>query len=313
MASAKFLEGFSGGLADESLKALFTPAFVFWLGGALAAVHRHGWSTVAARVVGLPEPLPVVLAGVVLLGVAASGFVVQQFEFTVLRLLEGYWPGWCGGLARRLTRSQKRRFLRVDERVQGFHKLPHPTAEERQGYIEALVQLDDFPPDTGPMPIETGRLLPTRLGNILRAAEDHCAAKYGLDAIICWPRLWLLLPEATKTELSLARQGLNGTVRLWIWGLLFLIWTPVFRVGWPLLLGLVTMGLAYRWMVQAARTYGDLIEAAFDLYRLQLYQALRWPLPSTPAEERALGQALTEYLWHGSDPDQGFPTFTSPK
>jgi hypothetical protein len=67
------------------------------------------------------------------------------------------------------------------------------------------------------------------------------------------------------------------------------------------------MGLAYRWMVQAARTYGDLIEAAFDLYRLQLYQALRWPLPSTPKEELAGGQALTEYLWHGSD--QGYPTF----
>jgi hypothetical protein len=311
MASAKFLEGFSGGLAEESLKALFTPAFVFWLGGAVAAGQRHGWAVVAGPVVGLPEPLPVVVVVVVLLGVAASGFVVQQFEFTVLRLLEGYWPRWCGGLARRLTRSQKRRFLELDGRVQGFHKSPHPTAEERKGYIEALVQLDDFPPETGQVPIETGRLLPTRLGNILRAAEDSCAAKYGLDAIICWPRLWLLLPEEVKTEVSLARQGLNRVVRLWIWGLLFGVWTLVFGVWWSLPLGLGTAWLAYGWMVQAARVYGDLIEAAFDLYRLQLYQAVRWPLPSTPAEERAAGRALTDYLWHGSD--QSSPTFTTPE
>jgi hypothetical protein len=53
----------------------------------------------------------------------------------------------------------------------------------------------------------------------------------------------LAASEAVKTELSLARQGLNGTVRLWIWGLLFLIWTPVFRVGWPLLLGGVDDGV----------------------------------------------------------------------
>jgi hypothetical protein len=311
MASAKFLEGFSGNLADEWIKTLFTPAFVFWLGGGLAALQRHGWDAAVAEFQKLQEPLPLVLGVLVLLTVAASGFVVQQFDFTVLRLLEGYWPVWCSWFSRRLIRRQKRRFLEVDSRIQAFHQLSKPTTEERKTYIEALVQLDDFPPNTGQVPIETGRLLPTKLGNILRAAEDGCAVKYGLDAIICWPRLWLLLPEATKTELSQARQHLNGTVRIWVWGMLFLIWAPLFQVWWPLPLGLGTVWLAHRWLIQTARVYGDLIEAAFDLYRLQLYQAVRWPLPTTPAEEQALGQALTDYLWHGSD--QSSPTFTTPE
>ena len=305
MASAKFLEGFSGGLADEWIKTLFTPAFVFWLGGGLAALQRHGWDAAVAEFQKLQEPLPLMLGILVLLTVAASGFVVQQFDFTVLRLLEGYWPEWLNPLTNRLVQGQRRRFKRLDQQLQALNRqgLTTLTPQEREAYIQADLDLGEFP--------ELGRLLPTRLGNMLRAAEDHCAVKYGLDAIICWPRLWLLLPEATKTELSQARQHLNGTVRIWVWGMLFLIWAPLFGVWWPLLLGLGTAWLAHRWLIQAARVYGDLIEAAFDLYRLQLYQALRWPLPSTPAEERALGQTLTDYLWHGSD--QGSPTFTMPK
>jgi hypothetical protein len=305
MASAKFLEGFSGNLADEWIKTLFTPAFVFWLGGGLAALQRWGWDAAVVEFQKLQEPLPLVLGILVLLTVAASGFVVQQFDFTVLRLLEGYWPGWLTPLAGWLVKGQRRRFKRIDQQLQTLNRqgLATVTPQEREAYIQADLDLGEFP--------ELGRLLPTRLGNILRAAEDHCAAKYGLDAIICWPRLWLLLPEATKTELSQARHGLNGTVRIWVWGMLFLIWAPLFQVWWPLPLGLGTAWLAHRWLIQAARVYGDLIEAAFDLYRLQLYQAVRWPLPSTPAEERVLGQALTDYLWHGSD--QSSPTFTTPK
>lgn len=68
------------------------------------------------------------------------------------------------------------------------------------------------------------------------------------------------------------------------------------------------MWLAHRWMIQAAQVYGVLLESAFDLYRFQLYKALHWPLPKTPAEEKGLGQKLTDYLWHGSA--QGFPEFT---
>jgi hypothetical protein len=201
MASAKFLEGFSGNLADEWIKTLFTPAFVFWLGGGLAALQRWGWDAAVVEFQKLQEPLPLVLGILVLLTVAASGFVVQQFDFTVLRLLEGYWPGWLTPLAGWLVKGQRRRFKRIDQQLQTLNRrgLVTLTPQEREAYIQADLDLGEFP--------ELGRLLPTQLGNILRAAEDHCAAKYGLDAIICWPRLWLLLPEATKTELSQARHG----------------------------------------------------------------------------------------------------------
>lgn len=305
MSGAKLLDSFSSKLADRWVGTLFTPAFVFWLGGGLAALQNFGWGKVEKFFSHLSEPRLIGLGLLSLLVVAASGFVTQQFEFTVLRLLEGYWPRWCHPLTKRLLRRQKRQLSAVDKQLQDFNRrgLASLTLEERQVYIQKDLQISEFP--------ETGRLLPTRLGNILRAAEDRCAAKYGLDAIICWPRLWLLLPDSAKAELLATRDALNVKALLWMWSLVFLLWAPVFRVWWPLLLGVSSMWLAHRWMMEAAQVYGALLESAFDLYRFQLYEALHWPLPKNPAEERALGQRLTDYLWHGSE--QGFPKFTGRK
>ncbi|MEO0885202.1 MAG: hypothetical protein AAFY54_04620 [Cyanobacteria bacterium J06648_10] len=305
MSNQKFVDGFSGKLASRWVGTLFTPAFVFWLGGGLAWLQRVGWKRVLDFFTALPEPLPVGLGVLALLVVSTSGFVAQQFEFSVLRLLEGYWPDWCQLLTKRLVKRQRRQLKAIDKPLQDFNRqgLQTLTPEEQHDYIQADLQLSSFP--------EAGRLLPTRLGNILRSAEDRCAAKYGLDAIICWPRLWLVLPDAVKGELSEARDSLNSTARLWLWGVLFLLWSPIFQVWWPLPLGLVVAWLAYRWMVQAAQVYGELLESAFDLYRFQLYEGLHWPRPKTPAEERDFGKGLTKYLWHGSD--QRFPKFTAEK
>lgn len=149
-----------------------------------------------------------------------------------------------------------------------------------------------------------GQLMPTRLGNLLRAAERKPLEKYGLDAVICWPRLWLLLPDAAKKDLQDARADLNAAARVWLWSLLFMLWT-LLGAWWAVPVGLLSMAFAYYgWLLNAAATYADLLESAFDLYRPLLYRLLRWPLPSNPQEERQWGKALTIYLWRGLEADR---------
>ncbi|MCY7392227.1 MAG: hypothetical protein LH647_12305 [Leptolyngbyaceae cyanobacterium CAN_BIN12] len=149
------------------------------------------------------------------------------------------------------------------------------------------------------MPEANADLMPTRLGNILRAAEHKPLAKYGLDAIVCWSRLWLLLPDAVKKDLQAARADLNTAARVWLWSLLFCGWAFVgvsLWAAWSLLFGLLSAWFAYGWALDAASTYGELIEAAFDLHRHLLYQSSRWNLPADPAIEHRVGQELTQYL-----------------
>ena len=139
--------------------------------------------------------------------------------------------------------------------------------------------------------------MPTKLGNILRAVENHAYERYGLATHISWPHLWLLLSDSTKKEIAEARATLDTAARIFLWSLLFLVWTI-----WAWWVPLVTLAIAiwaYRWALSAARVYGDLLEAAYDLHRLELYEALRFLPPKDTAVEKAKGEELTTYLLYG--------------
>ncbi|MFI6002101.1 hypothetical protein ACIA98_17115 [Streptomyces sp. NPDC051366] len=50
-------------------------------------------------------------------------------------------------------------------------------------------------------PADRSLIMPTRLGNVVRAAEGYGAERYGVDTVLVWPRLHPLLPDvAVKAE-----------------------------------------------------------------------------------------------------------------
>ncbi|NJN32407.1 MAG: hypothetical protein HC824_19765 [Synechococcales cyanobacterium RM1_1_8] len=291
---AKLLEGVSGKLAEQWVATLLTPAFVFWAGGLLAYGDRHGFTPILQWLKPYSEPIQLGIVAIALCTIAASAFVAQRFDNLVLRGLEGYWYPGLRRLSIPLLYWQKRRRRRLLTTLKRLNSKLHnnsATAFERAEFLtcdRALHQLPEQEQD----------LLPTRLGNILRAAERRPYHRYGLDAIICWPRLWLLLPEAVKKDLQAAQTELNNAVRLIFWSLLFLVWS--IWAWWAIPLALMAAAFAYGWALDAAAVYATLIEATFDLHRPLLYNALGWTLPPDPAEERRVGRQLTDYLWRGS-------------
>lgn len=301
---SKFLESLGGKLAEQWAANLFTPAFVFWMGGLAAWIQRFSWSKLQQWFTQLVEPLQVAVLVSSLLLIAASAFAVQKFDLTVLRLFEGYWPVWMFSLHRWLVKRKKRWFDRMEKRWQDLADKRNQeglTAEELNEFVSIDWQLRQVPSDPK-------RLMPTKLGNLLRAAETRSSEKYGLDAIICWTRLWLVLPDTVKKELQEARADLNTAARVWLWAIFFFIW--VIWAWWAIPIGFFAALFAHRWMLDTAATYGDLLESAFDIHRMQLYKSLCWPLPRNPAEEYELGIQLTEYLWRGSKGDK--PEFVHP-
>jgi hypothetical protein len=234
----------------------------------------------------------VLLAVGLLLVVMASDAMVQRLRLPVLRVLEGYWPAWLDGPRGWLVRRSSNRHERLRERLQQLHGQGVDRLSSQE--LAEFLRLDG---QRHRRPSRPNQAMPTRLGNILRAAESRPGARYGLDAIVCWPRLWLVLPEVAKQEVTQARAVLDMAAQLWIWAALFLVWG--IWAWWAILVGLLGMTVAYRQMRSAASIYGDLVESCFDLYRRQLYETLGRSIPADPAEERRSGRNLTKQLWRG--------------
>jgi hypothetical protein len=145
-------------------------------------------------------------AGAALLAAALllSTLLIQALDLRWTRLLEGYWPSWpVVRWSRRWHvfahqcdhREMSRRLAELEGRREA-RPLDDETFAEREWLDMAL---ERYP---GPQAL----FMPTRFGNILRAAEQKIEARYGLNGVILWPRLWLVLPDAAKSELTAARS-----------------------------------------------------------------------------------------------------------
>jgi hypothetical protein len=273
---------------------LLTPAFAFWAGGLVAWAEPDHWDDLDQWL--RTSPLTVVAAAAAgsLTLVVVSGRIVQHLTLPVLRLLEGYWPEWMRPMRRALVRNRGRRLQRYEQRWEAL------AAEVDAGKVEAQGAFTALDARMRRVPPLAARRMPTGLGDTLRAAESWPTDKYGLDAPKCWPRLWLLLPEAPREALTAARTKLDDGAAAWLWGLLFVVWTP--WAWWAPIVMIVVPTGAYLWTLSVAGLYGDLVESAFDVHRAALYKAVGFQPPRDPVREPDAGRALTAYVWHGTPP-----------
>jgi hypothetical protein len=336
-----FWSGLGDEFAKRWAARILTPAFAFWAGGLFVlwwhahahGVGEHGWahelSATTAWLRGLPGLAQAVLVVVGLILLTASALIAERLTLPLLQLLEGYWPRprWLRNKLIAYRRWRHRRWdkcfkeLNLRQRygdlsTAEFHDLRTLEAtpsldsarlqqlrqrreagitaqqraelERRRGYLHRSPPRDDLG-------------MPTKLGDILRAAEYRPGEKYGLDAVICWYALWLLLPADAKTELVQARTTLDNAARGWLWGALFLVWTP--WSWWALPVGVLIPVLTYYvGILGAAALFGELMVTAYDLYRFKLYDSLHLPRPTSPALERKQdGPRVTNLLWGGLD------------
>jgi len=204
MFTTKFGEKLAEGLAGQWAAQKLAPALVFWVGGLLA--WHGGLRPLGEWIKGIDNtPVYIALAIGGLLLVTVSGAAAQWLQTSVIRLAEGYWPGPFQKprffLIKHLKKHLETRENRWNE-LADILKRQQFTAEEYAEYaqLDALLNRN---------PVNERLYMPTTLGNLLRSAEEYPRVRYGLDAIVFWPRLWLLMPKETLTALSEAREQLN--------------------------------------------------------------------------------------------------------
>ena len=243
--------------------------------------------------------------------VVAVSIALHPFQLPLVRLLEGYWgnrrPGRALGAIgvelhrRRWQRLSEHEAMDVDELVASISG--QPDTQEWAALRAELTRRKNAARDLARMYPRADRLMPTRLGNVLRAAEDEAGQRYGLDTVMFLPRLYPHLSPSLAALIEDLRNQMDAAARLCA---VLLLATPITAVllarhGWWLLIPASTAMLAwvaYRAAVNAAGRWGQMMFVAFDLHRFDMLRGMGLPLPTNPEAERNFNQRLTWELGH---------------
>jgi hypothetical protein len=309
------LDKVTGFLDQRLIQTSLLPSLAFWSAVAVLTGGEIGWGRARTWWVHLGTGTSVLLVVVAVAVLVLFALVLSAQEGALLRLYEGYWGR--SDLAVRLARRAAKRHA---DRVEGLNKDigkltdditklhdadPEKQAKTRQVAVRFEYQYRNYPRDA----VEA---MPTRLGNILKSAELYPAyeGRYRMDAVFFWPRLIAVVPDAARADLSDARASL--TLLLNVCTLALLLSAGAFVTLAAAMVhpavafwaaaggGLLVALLAHRSALSPAKVYAELVRATFDLYRGDLLGQMKFALPDTLADERALWATLGQQMYRGA-------------
>ena len=268
----------------------FAPCALF-VAGVLALVRAGSFSGGSDWAAVWPQSPSETLGTLVTIAFCAAllGLLLQPFQVRAVRVLEGYWDRWSltARLAGMLVRVQRRRWQALRRRAD---QPPAGEAELRVG-ADAHRRLAAHPP------VEV--LLPTALGNALRAGELSAGERYGLTTLTSWPRIFLQVSDRMAEVLRSTRDALDSAVNL-CWAFLALTGMGVVALyddpsaWWWCGACLVLAAVSYKGAVIVAQAYSGLMHLVYDLHRFDLLDALHYPLPEDPESEEAVFAELSD-------------------
>ena len=278
------------GLFPSTVLLLFVLA-LYWSG---APAHAPDLRVVYQRIQSLGTKESVLL----LVAILAFSLVIHPLQLSLVKMLEGYWSSFfpISIMKKWGTEWHRKRRQRLDEATR-TRSDSRPPEDKQERMSAAAHRLRSFYPSEE-------RLLPTTLGNVLRAAEDFPNRRYGLDGVVLWPRLYPLLPDKMTNILADQRNQLDLAARF---SGIFLVATItsfafLYKQTWWLSVPAATLFLAwlsYKGAVAAALAYGNSIQTAYDLYRFDLLKALHLPLPVDRDSEKKSNRELSDFLRQG--------------
>jgi hypothetical protein len=278
--------GLLGLLGRRFVLTVWLPTALCFGGLGALIVTWAGWPHATHWWLRQPAQFQLTLFVLALAWITFSAYLVAALLPAFIRIGEGYWPSWLSWLARRRQDSHRRRqaAMAVDAAVFARYHVDYP--------------------------LRPGSVMPTRLGNILRAAEDHALDRYQINAIVAWPRLYILLPGQFVAAIAAAKTPLDLMAVIGALASAFaVLGIAIAAILLPWYAALACFGgsvavlwLAYSGAVQAARPYAQLIRAAFDVHRGLLLDAAGLRRPRSYAEEQRQWQQIC-HLWFQGAPE----------
>jgi hypothetical protein len=293
----KFWDEIGSSLAERWVEYLFGSSFFFWIGGFIMYCTKFGYTNLLEKEKAMDNITRGALLISILILLIFTSLLMKELRFPIRRMLEGFWPKPFNQIAYAIIKIKKKKFEENRAKLRELLKKPNQkdsTSEDIQ--VQKNNELTSLEKWASVNPPKASDLLATRLGNILRAYEEAPDSRYGLSVSVVWTRLWMVLDDTTRTDITNAQNTLEKFCELWFFGLLFILWA--FVNPWAIVISIVWQLIVYYVMIlSAAESYGQLIESTFDLYRMKLYDALSWTKPTNTDDEISMGKKLTEYLW----------------
>jgi hypothetical protein len=217
-------------------------------------------------------------------------FILASTARELTRLLEGY-TIWPPSLKLAWTKKQQERRTDLLSKIAESQLLADK--------VRLREELNQYPR-------KANLVLPTRLGNALRAGETYGWVQYGLSTVDMWTRLTAVAEDKINNQLVESRAVLNFYIAL-IWLSLALCFATVVVTVWAgkvlLLLWLVPLlgliPLWYRRSVATVSWYSQGMQALVDLTRGKLAETLGIQLPGDLKEERKIWKAVSDYAAWG--------------
>lgn len=230
------------------------------------------------------------------LAVASISVLFAYSSLALYRLLEGYsLPRW---MARRLRKRQ----LRDWQELKCLTKR-RPAA---QNWPELFERLENYPEDRT-------LILPTRLGNALRAMELYGSTRFGLDSQTLWYELQATCNSRLRRDIEDNRASVDFFISAiahlsalalvsTATGGLALISRPASAATWPFItaaLAAVLIPGSYRLAVKNVGDWHYSVRALVNLGRDDLAAGLGLSMPSTYEQESLVWQNVTSFVSYG--------------
>ncbi|WP_157408541.1 hypothetical protein [Actinoplanes sp. N902-109] len=274
-----------GGLLDRrQLTVVWMPLLAFLGGLGVVVVTGLGVKEAQAWWAGASGEVRTMAGGALIIVTVLLGQTLNAWRTGLIRLFSGYWPDAPG--------------LRT---VRDHLTARHRRVQARRAAADPELFLS--------YPRRAEHVLPTRLGNVIRAAEEH-ADRYGIDGVTAWPRLYVVLPASFLEAFSATTASMEGATVIGVLGAAFAVaggvlaalLLPPLAAAATVLLGAAVAVLGHRAATRAAAPYAQLIRTAFDVHRFALLEAMRLQLPTGFPEEREQWRQLGK-LWYQGWPD----------
>lgn len=232
--------------------------------------------------------------------VIVASVALHPLQTPLIQLLEGYWSV--------LPMGETLHDLAVQRHARTWQELRALVNDESAEVSYRTLSAAEFTLHW--MPDDDDKLLPTSLGNTLRAGEERAGARYGFSIAVLIPRLLPLLDADQRDRLADGRTQLDAAARMCAVSLMcvavsLVLLLPVASWLYLPLVMLILAWMAYRSAIAAARTYCTQMAAIVDLHHLEVWRALSLPTPMNLQQERTSAAPLSGFL-AGHVPDDEY-------